>query len=609
MQVYLGKKKIKLSPQKMIGKGGEAEIYALNPKEVIKLFKTPQHLDFSQDPDAQQAAGDRLKEHQLKLKQFPQGLPNTVLKPLDFVRDAQGGILGYTMPYLNAATPLYRYGDRRFREQNGISQRDITQLFIQIHQTLSTIHQASVVVGDFNDLNILVEQKIPYFIDTDSWQFSSFQCQLFTARFVDPLLCEQTALLPQLIMPHNAKSDWYAFAVMLFRSLLYVEPYGGIYPDTTIPHSARSLRRISVFHPKVKYPKPALPYKILSDDLLHYFQGCFDRDLRQPLPLKILQDLNWKTCPHCGQIHSKNNCPDCQIQVPISPLIKATQLRQIFSTKGTILATEFRGQTAHYLYWENGEFKRETGQVVFRGDRHPALHFWVQGSRTYVGQGDTVLCFEGGEVQAAQTLRVETYQQQPIFCCGNNKRYWLEQGKLWRDGSLGADCIGDVLAAQTRFWLENGWGFGFYQVGNLLTGFIFDANRHGINDQVQLPRIFGEIIEVDCTIGEDIWLFLSVQHQGQLQQHLWVGDRQGRRKIHQIFTLNELPTLAGHCATEDGLLMATDQGIAHWLVQQGKLQIQYPYPDLTDLVESHQTIQSHNDHLYLMDRQNLWQLR
>ncbi len=61
---------------------------------------------------------------------------------------------------------------------------------------------------------------------------------------------------------------------MLMQSLLFVGPYGGVYRPTdkkkTVLHDARPLKRITVFDPEVRYPKPARPYNMLPDDLLGY---------------------------------------------------------------------------------------------------------------------------------------------------------------------------------------------------------------------------------------------------------------------------------------------------------------------------------------------------
>ncbi|MGB2923901.1 MAG: hypothetical protein WBB82_01200 [Limnothrix sp.] len=609
MKVFINQKKVELSPQKIIGKGGEAEVYAINQKEVAKIFKTPNHLDFSQDIEAQKSAAERIQEHQQKLSQFPTNLPTNILAPKTLIRNSHGEILGYTMSYLQRAQPLYRYGDRRFREQNGITQNQVTKLFIELHKTLTKLHQQSIVVGDFNDLNILVQNNIPYFIDTDSWQFNPFFCQLFTARFVDPLLCDQTLNYPQLTTVYNADSDWYAFTVMLFRSLLYVEPYGGIYKDKNIPQAARPLHRITVFNEKVKYPKPALSYKILNDYLLDCFRSYFEKDQRGIFPLHLLNGLKWKNCSNCGEIHSHQNCPFCQIKTVLKPLPEFSNLHNIFSTKGSILATDITDHHCHYLYWENGEFKRETGEVVFRGDRSPFLNFWLNGDRTYVGQSQTVLSFRGGQVQPEETLQGDMYRQQPCFQSNQSQRYWLSQGKLWCDGTLGRDYVGDVLAEQTQFWLGRSLGFGFYQLGSLLTGFIFSVQRHGINDQITLPKITGEILAANCEIGCDIWLFLVVQKQSKIQHHLYVIDATGNLHLSQILEPLDLPSIEGHCPTETGLLVATDQGLEEWSIVNGQLQKRLHLSTTNSFTQANQTIKETSHSLYFVDAQHINQLR
>jgi hypothetical protein len=46
-------------------------------------------------------------------------------------------------------------------------------------------------------------------------------------------------------------NDWYAFAVLLFRSLTLVHPYGGVDPElSTLPRRAAARR--SVFSPQVR---------------------------------------------------------------------------------------------------------------------------------------------------------------------------------------------------------------------------------------------------------------------------------------------------------------------------------------------------------------------
>src|SRR5205085_1033924 len=106
-------------------------------------------------------------------------------------------ILGYTMPLLQSTDPLLRYSERSFR-QTGISTQTVVQIFQDLHDTVSKLHFYQLVIGDFNDLNVLVRDTEAYLIDADSFQFASFPCTVFTARFVDPLLCDPTANQPIL---------------------------------------------------------------------------------------------------------------------------------------------------------------------------------------------------------------------------------------------------------------------------------------------------------------------------------------------------------------------------------------------------------------------------
>ena len=103
------------------------------------------------------------------------------------------------------------------------------------------------------------------------------------------MLCVPDATKLLLHQLHTTASDWYAFTVMLMQCLLFVGPYGGVYrpkdPAHRVPHEARPLHRMTIFHPEVQYPKPAIPYGTLPDELLHYWHRGFAQDVREPFPL------------------------------------------------------------------------------------------------------------------------------------------------------------------------------------------------------------------------------------------------------------------------------------------------------------------------------------
>ena len=55
---------------------------------------------------------------------------------------------------------------------------------------------------------------------------------------------------------------------MLMQCLLFVGPYGGVYRPKDPAHrvrEARPVHRMTIFHPEVQYPKPAIPYGTLPE--------------------------------------------------------------------------------------------------------------------------------------------------------------------------------------------------------------------------------------------------------------------------------------------------------------------------------------------------------
>jgi len=170
MDVYVDGKRIRLDPARAIGKGGEADVYALDADTAIKLFKGPDHPDFTGMPALQAAATQRLDLHQQKLRHFPTLLPTHVVRPQKLVTNRDGTrVIGYVMVLVRDAEVLARARDA-WRDFAGASQR--RQVFIDLAQTVAGVHRAGVVLGDVNDLNILVRGDEAWVIDADSFQFA-----------------------------------------------------------------------------------------------------------------------------------------------------------------------------------------------------------------------------------------------------------------------------------------------------------------------------------------------------------------------------------------------------------------------------------------------------
>ncbi len=583
---------ITLDPSAMIGKGGEADVYRIAPDVALKVFKDQNHPDIKGLPKgaerdlALRLAKEKIAEHQHKLPAFPKGLPSGIVTPVEFARDKKGLIRGYTMPIVPSARELLMFhADKDLRKT--LNPEHLTALFRRLHELVQAAHKAGMVIGDFNDLNILVRQAddanaMPYLIDADSMQFGPFPCRMFTARFVDPLLCDTSAQAPMLTSPHRPTSDWFAFACMLFETLLWVGPFGGVHNPADhskkISHDARSLRRVSVLNPDVRYPKPARPYGTLPDDLLQYFLRVFERDHRDVFPCSLLENLRWTTCTTCGYTHARGLCPMCGVAGPAiaqTLTIRGTvTARRIFPTprlRGDLLAVAFQEGELKYLVHDAGQVKREDGSVVLTSPPQPDMRFRLSGARTFIGQEPKLVCVDPRT--GTELLAVDTFGHRPMFDTDATALYRVVGGRLVREGRLGVtweEHLGDVLCGQTTIFVGENFGFGFYRAGAIFQAFTFTGSKRSLNDRVNLPPIPGQLVDAFALFSNHrVWFFVTYNHQGRLLNRCTVLCHEGAIIATHETSAGDgswLSSIRGGCAatltgSTHSLFVPTDEGI------------------------------------------------
>ena len=603
MQVTINGQKFKLSPSNAIGKGGESDVYCLpDGKTVAKIYKPANHPDLVGLPVEQQMAENRIREHQTKLKDFPTHLPPHVVAPVDLVYDGRNKILGYTMPFLSKGEVLYRYTERNFRQN--IQNETINKIFLDLLGSVDGLHKKGMVIGDFNDLNIMVIGEDAFLIDADSMQFGKYACHVFTAKFLDPLLCEPDKMI--IKQQHNEKSDWYAFNIMLFQSLLLVGPYGGIYKplDKTkkIGPDKRPLHRITVFHPEVQYPKPANTPDILPDDLLEHFHRVFEKDDRGVFPKTLIENLDWTTCRDCNLVHAKHICPSCG-QKPVGKVVQTIRIRgtvtatTVFKTAGDIVFAAVQNGKIHYLIHENGQFLREglNGRdpiPVMPGQPDNRMRFRICGSSTIIAKGHQMVTLEHG--QAPDKKNVDTLGWLSAIDANSTNRFWIENGVLYRDHKLGrvygGEKIGDVLQGQTQFWVGDKFGFGYYRAGEYYGSFVFDTNSGGLNDSVKLPKIQGQIIDSTCVLSDNLaWFFVKSQTNGRTINRVFVVGSDGKFLGEAEASDGDgswLGTIRGKCAMGNMLMAATDDGIVIVVMKNGQISVAKEFPDTEQFVDT-----------------------
>lgn len=601
-EVFVEGRRFALHPSRSLGKGGEADVYDLGHGRAVKVFKWPDHPDYDGSPEQQRAAEDRLAVHQEKLRAFPSGLPPEVIAPDALATNrSRRTVLGYTMKRVDGAEPLLRYADPVYRRMSAPDALNahVIGLFRDLHRIVSALHDANVVVGDFNDLNVLVNRTgHPLIIDADSFQFGVFACAVFTERFVDPLLSDPSSTAPRLSKPYTPSADWYAFNLLLFQSLLFVGPYGGVFrprdPTKRVPHGQRPLHRITVFHPEVLYPKPARPYRALPDDLLHHFHRVFERDERAPFPLTLLDTLAFVKCPHCGAEHARTVCPLCAPH-PIIARRWSVHCEDIFKTSALIVhAAVDRGTgTLRVVSFADGIFRREDGTTILHGDLEPGLVFRTLGRQTLVGRDGELMTIEAG----AATVRrsIDRAGGRPTFATDGHHCFRLFGGQLLRDApspwdTHAAEVVGHVLENQTHLWAGPAFGLGFYRAGNLSRAFLFDTTRRGINDALFVPHIAGEIVDATAALDDEkAWLFLTLNHHGRLRNLSFTYDRTGTFLASSEAEPGDggwLGTIHGKCATRGLLFAATDAGIERVEIHNQTSIKTNAFPDTETFVDS-----------------------
>jgi len=594
--VYIQNQRVQLEANMVIGKGGEADIYKLDDQTVLKLYKKSSDPDYVGNTDAQLGAKLRIQEQQDKLAQFPSNLPQQVIAPTDLAYDKAGSqIVGYTMPFVSDMEVLMRLSDRQYRETGGIDANQVVSVFRELREVVATTHSKQVVIGDFNDLNVLTGNKGVRVIDADSMQFGGFHCHTFTNRFVDPLRCGTTSLT--LTAPHNEQSDWYAYSIMLMQSLLYVGPYGGVHRPKAgkrLQHDARVLNRLTVFGSDIIYPKPALALGSLPDEFLDYFQSVFEKDKREEFPLRLLNGLRWTTCKNCGAIHARGVCPSCALpgEVKEAVTIRGTvTARRIFQTKGRLLHVTMQANKLRYLYHEDNAFYREGGTKLLQGKLDSTLRFRIQGSTTLIGKNTTLLSInEHGESERYSTGLYHGIL--PVFDANARHSYWISGDQLVQSEKLGPKYVGDILPNQTLFWVGPSFGFGFYQAGLLTRSFVFDTEGRGLNDQVAIGSLPGQMIDAVCTFSDDYaWFMVTVQEQGELHHRCFVIDKSGTVLAQTDVKDGDDSWLGqgirGHLAISSTLYVATDDGIVRVGLQNGSVAVERTFPDTEPFVTSY----------------------
>ena len=234
MDVIIGGKKYSLNSSSYLASGGQGSVHVLNGTVIVKIYHDISHLPPESKIDELQVLSD---------------LTNVIV-PSTAVYDAKTQKrIGFTMKYITGTEPLCKLFTKSFRDAHKISPQMIVSLVRKMQETLIDIHKRGIIVGDYNEMNFLVDKSftIPYYIDVDSYQTPSFK-----GSAIMPSVRDYTLPLGEF----NELSDGFSFGVVSFQLYSFIHPFKGKHKNYKMNDLEGRMRdNISVFDKDVAVPK------------------------------------------------------------------------------------------------------------------------------------------------------------------------------------------------------------------------------------------------------------------------------------------------------------------------------------------------------------------
>jgi serine/threonine protein kinase len=597
MQVIVDGTPVTLDKKNVLGSGGEGTVYKAKVKGVQVALKV------YEKPSRERA------EKLIALDKLPPILSDRIVAPQDLARNTSGLVVGFTMPLIAGNfTEISSLSNKKYRRSFGITTKDIAQIFLDGIPTLGKIHSGGRVVGDLNDLNALTQNRRMLFWDVDSWQFGRYPCPVATETFLDPSLYGINLSMRPVF---SAQNDWYSYAVMLFKSLLLVHPYGGTHKAyNDVP--ARAVKKVTVFDKDVIYPVIAISPDILTDDLHDLFEKYFKKGQRNPFPEKVLHEYldNLRECTACGTFFpgSRGSCPVCSakmivvVQKPITST-KDIEVVELIRVNGQVLYTRAIGDEVRVLAEEKGRvilYIKRAGLPQSRKDLFANVHgakFAMTDTHLFVnhsGSGDVLaIDLKNAKLLGKLSCEVFTQNRKASFRASDNYLFRVDGSELkygtFNGGGFEETVLRRVMENQTWFWVDDDSDvpsvFGFFQV---VRQQMFWMARDGKFFDVDIPQLAtGEnILDISAKVSSGgVTLLRKTQVAGKNYLRQELIDDGGKvihsNKVGEVKHPN--PSVHGQAFATGLLLHPTDRGFVQESVASGATKV---FPATKGFVDS-----------------------
>ena len=254
--------KINLTEHDLSNSGGEGEIF-IKDDFAYKIF-------FDQSKTIEPN----------KIKELSKLNKDNIIRPIQSIFNEKREQIGYQMKaiYPDKCYPLTRFFTTDFRQQQGITNEQVSHIVREIYSTFEFIHNKNFLIVDGNEMNFLISDdfKTIYFIDVDSYKTPSFNPTAYNPNTLDPYIKDQK---------FNEGTDWYIFGILFCQILLGIHPFKGKYTGTSLSFGKRDITKrmkegVSILHPKVKLNKAVRNISLIPEKMKEWLNIIFTSDTR-----------------------------------------------------------------------------------------------------------------------------------------------------------------------------------------------------------------------------------------------------------------------------------------------------------------------------------------
>lgn len=260
IKLRVGSHDVTLTDKHYKAQGGEGVVY-IKDNAVYKINHDPATV---------------LPEQKIQELQVLSHIPNIII-PNKSVLDTNGKRVGYVMRFVDDTEHLCKLFVSNFKQDNNITPEMVVALVKGMQDTLHEIHKTGVVVGDYNEMNFLVDRAfaVPYHIDTDSYQTKSFKCSAIMDSVRDRKFPFGT---------FTSESDWFSWAIVTCQLYTGIHPFKGKHPNfKPNDFDGRMKAGVTIFDKDVTVPKfvnlAAIPQRHID-----WYKAVFINGDRTPPP-------------------------------------------------------------------------------------------------------------------------------------------------------------------------------------------------------------------------------------------------------------------------------------------------------------------------------------